>query len=91
MPPAEIKWKRMGGLDLNERMFTLPSGALRIVNMQFEDAGFYLCAAENVFGSISSQVLIDVSGIGRLEKRIKYNRINGKDKMNRLRLNKLID
>lgn len=64
MPPAEIKWKQLNGLELNpERMIILPSGALRIIHMKFEDEGYYVCTAENIFGNISSQVYIGVTGL----------------------------
>lgn len=65
MPPAEIKWKRVDGTDMDpDRMIILPSGALRIIHMKFEDEGYYVCTAENTFGNVTNQVFIGVTGLG---------------------------
>lgn len=65
-PLPEIKWKRPDGRDINStNMFVLPSGALKITRMMYEDAGEYICTAENVFGSVSHQFSIKVTGVGR--------------------------
>lgn len=65
MPPPEIKWTKSGGQKLHkDRMQVLQNGALKINRMKYEDDGQYVCTAENVFGSNSSEVLIRVVGAG---------------------------
>lgn len=46
------------------RMTVLPTGALKINRVRYNDRGRYTCTAENVFGSVSHDVEIKVLGAG---------------------------
>ncbi|KAK6636854.1 hypothetical protein RUM43_010518 [Polyplax serrata] len=63
VPLPEVKWRRANGQDIDAtRMTVLPTGALKINRVRYNDRGRYTCTAENVFGSVSHDVEIKVLG-----------------------------
>lgn len=78
-PKPEVTWLKDEELiQVNERVTVLDSGALKIHNIQKEDAGQYRCVARNSLGYVFSRlVTIQVQAPARIlrvprEKRVEY-------------------
>ncbi|XP_017265890.1 muscle, skeletal receptor tyrosine-protein kinase isoform X2 [Kryptolebias marmoratus] len=78
-PKPDITWLKDGELiKVSDRITILDYGALKIHNIQKEDAGQYRCVARNSFGlAFSKPVIIEVQAPARIlqvpkEKRVEY-------------------
>lgn len=67
-PYPTIKWLKNGvemnlvAGDTNSRIILLANGNLLITNINNNDAGYYTCAVENVFGTASSSGQLTITG-----------------------------
>ena len=63
-PNPTISWRRLDNSPLPKlRASVLLTKALRIVDIQQEDAGSYVCEAKNVFGLEQAYATLAVQGI----------------------------
>ena len=63
-PNPTIRWRRLDNSPLPKlRASVLLTNALKIVDIQQEDAGSYVCEAKNVFGLEQAYATLAVQGI----------------------------
>lgn len=55
-------WSKLGGIIAADRREEPSPGALRIVNLQPEDDGTYICTAHNILGNITAQAFLYIEG-----------------------------
>ncbi|KAK6617380.1 hypothetical protein RUM43_014389 [Polyplax serrata] len=59
-PTPQIRWSKSDGRSLGSNIEELPNGVLRFSDMKVEDAGQFICRAENAAGSVDAIATIEV-------------------------------
>ena len=62
IPPPTITWSKLGGIIAADRREEPYPGALRIIDLQPEDDGVYICTAENILGNRTAQAFLRIQG-----------------------------
>lgn len=62
IPSPTITWSKLGGIIAADRREEPSPGALRIVNLQPEDDGVYICTAQNIRGNRTTQAFLHIQG-----------------------------
>ena len=61
-PPPRITWSKADGHIPADRIEEPSLGSLRIIHIQLEDDGIYICTAQNSKGSVTAQVSLQIEG-----------------------------
>ena len=61
-PPPLITWTKLGGSIPSHRRQEPSPGSLRIINLQLEDDGIYICTAQNQVANITAKAFLHIQG-----------------------------
>lgn len=61
-PSPTITWSKLAGSIPADRRQEPSPGSLRIINLQADDDGIYICTAQNFMGNVTAQVFLRIQG-----------------------------
>ncbi|KAK2566723.1 Hemicentin-1 [Acropora cervicornis] len=64
-----ITWTKLVGSIPSDRRQEPSPGSLRIINLQLEDEGIYICTAQNLVGNITAKAFLRIEGYPRITAR----------------------
>ena len=61
-PSPTVTWSKLGGIIPADRQQEPSPGSLRIINLQPNDDGTYVCTAQNFLGKITAHAFLRIQG-----------------------------